>query len=153
MLFSEIETCFIHLVFKARFFVTHVQRCLSFLHTAEDQTIKFIKKIFTLLRCSISWIDIKKSYLLKISLNIFIRDWDFVFLSTYFCSLQHVWFSAVWNWKNNCCTFVWELRVEDTFAICKEWQWQILALLMINISNIHLISCLRFASLLAETYS
>ncbi len=40
-----------------------------------------------------------------------------------------------------------------TFAICKKWQWQILVLLMINISNIHLISCFRFASLLAETYS
>ncbi len=39
------------------------------------------------------------------------------------------------------------------FAICKEWQRQILALLAINISNIHLISCFRFASLLAETYS
>ena len=38
-------------------------------------------------------------------------------------------------------------------AICKEWQRQILALLMINISNIHLISCLRFASLLADAYS
>ncbi len=40
-----------------------------------------------------------------------------------------------------------------TFVIGKEWQWQILALLVINISNIHLISCFRFASLLAETYS
>ena len=40
-----------------------------------------------------------------------------------------------------------------TSAICKEWQRQILTLLMINISNIHLISCLRFASLLADAYS
>lgn len=36
MLFSEIKTCFIHLVFEARFFVTYVQRRLSFLHTAEN---------------------------------------------------------------------------------------------------------------------
>ncbi len=42
---------------------------------------------------------------------------------------------------------------ETAFAICKEWQWQILALLAINISNIHLISCFRFASLLADAYS
>ncbi len=38
-------------------------------------------------------------------------------------------------------------------TVCKEWQRQILALLAINISNIHLISCFRFTSLLAETYS
>ncbi len=38
-------------------------------------------------------------------------------------------------------------------AICKEWQRQILALLATTISNIRLILCLRFASLLADAYS
>ena len=43
--------------------------------------------------------------------------------------------------------------MHNSSAICKEWQRQILMLLMINISNIHLISCFRFASLLADVYS
>ncbi len=42
---------------------------------------------------------------------------------------------------------------QTSSAICKEWQRQILTLLMINILNIHLISCFRFASLLTDAYS
>ncbi len=40
-----------------------------------------------------------------------------------------------------------------TLTVYKKWQRQILTLLMINISNIHLILCFKFALILAETYS
>ncbi len=80
---------------------------------------------------------------------------DMIFIER--CVLLYVCNCLLSSWIDvfNFCTFFVMNMFWFTwsFAICKEWQWQILALLAINISNIHLISCLRFASLLAETYS
>jgi hypothetical protein len=58
-------------------------------------------------------------------------------------------FCSMFRWTCNELVYI----SISTPAICKEWQRQILMLLVINISNIHLISCLRFTSLLADAYS
>ncbi len=98
ILSSKLETDFLCLIFETRFFITCVQKHLNSLHTAEDQTIRFIKKMFTLFRCNISLINTEKSYYFMISLNIFIKDWDFIFFSTHFCFLHLIQsFVTAWN--------------------------------------------------------
>ncbi len=75
--------------------------------------------------------------------------WKWCFRLTF----HHLQRFSCWTQKTSSIHSRLKMMFHWSSAICKEWQRQILMLLMINISNIHLISCFRFASLLADAYS